>query len=163
MPVLAVVRLNLAPSPAGATVLGVRLAWDDPRDGSRRVLRTTLEGLPAVPAAEWSALPQNPDVAEQVALLMVARAQKEAARAAERGDFAGTRQWLGTARGWGASMPQSAPLLAEMDVLCNLEDALERGHNEAFVKGAKYRSYSHKQSHSPTAPKPPGTGPAGES
>ena len=40
--------------------------------------------------AEWSALPDDPDVREQVALLMVARAQKEASRAPERGDHAGT-------------------------------------------------------------------------
>ena len=39
MPRLVVVRLKLPPSPAGTTLLEVRLAWDAPRDGGRRVLR----------------------------------------------------------------------------------------------------------------------------
>ena len=44
MPVLVVVRLKLPPSPAGTTLLEVRLAWDAPRDGGRRVLRAALGG-----------------------------------------------------------------------------------------------------------------------
>ena len=144
MPVLAVVRLKLPPAPAGVTVLEVRLAWDAPRDGGRRVLRAALGALPAVPMVAWSALPEDPEVRVQVALLMVARAQKEAAYAAERGDHAVTREWLGTARDLAEAVPCS-PLMAEMAALAGLEAALDAGNNQAFVKGAKYRSYSRKQ------------------
>jgi Ca-activated chloride channel family protein len=159
MPVLVVVRLKLPPTPAGMAVLQVRLAWDAPRDGGRRVLRAALEGLPAVPMAEWSALPEDPDVREQVALLMVARAQKEAARAAERGDIPVTRQWLGTARECAAALPPSPELQAEMAALDDLEVALEAGQNLAFIKAAKFRSYGRKQSRSPGPPRPPGAPP----
>jgi Ca-activated chloride channel family protein len=159
MPVLVVIRLKLPPSPADATVLRVRLAWDAPRDGGRRVLRAALGGLPAVPMAEWSALPEDPDVREQVALLMVARAQKEAARAAERGDFTVTRGWLGTARGAAAAVPTSAAVQAEMAALDDLELALDAGKDQAFVKYAKYRAYGRKQSRSPMPPRPPGAPP----
>ena len=159
MPVLVVVRLKLTPSPAVATGLQVRLAWDAPRDGGRRVLRAALGGLPAVSMAEWSALPEDPDVREQVALLMVARAQKEAARSAERGDIPGTREWLAAARGAAAAVPSSPEIKAEMAALDDLEVALEAGKDQAFVKYAKYRSYGRKQSRSPRTPRPPGTSP----
>jgi Ca-activated chloride channel family protein len=163
MPVLVVVRLKLPPLPADMTVLEVRLAWDAPRDGGRRVLRAALRGLPSVPIAAWSDLPEVPDVRMQVALLMVARAQKEAAGAAERGDGAGTREWLGTARRWAGSVPASPDILAEMAATDELEGALDSGKNQAFIKAAKYRAYSRKQSRSPTPPKPPGTQPPTES
>lgn len=160
MPVLVVVRLNLPPTAAGATVIEVRLAWDAPRDGGRRVARAALSGLPAVPMAEWSDLPEAPDVREQVALLMVARAQKEAARAAERGDLAATRQWLETARGSAGALPPSPEVMAEMAAIDELEMALDAGKNQAFVKGSKYRAYSRRQGRSPRPPIPPGTPPA---
>jgi len=158
MPVPAVVRLKLRPSPAGTTVLEVRLAWDAPRGGGRRVLRAALGGLPAVPMVSWSGLPEDPDVRMQVVLLMVARAQKEAASAAERGDRAGTQQWMGTARGWIGTVPASPDVSAEMAALNELEHALETGHDRAFVKSAKYRAYSRRQA-SQTPPVPPGTEP----
>jgi len=158
MPVLVLVRLKLPPLPAGAAVLAVRLAWDAPRYGGRRVLRAALGGLPAVPLAAWSELPEDPDVRMQVALLMVARAQKEAASAAEHGDHAATRQWMGTARGWAATVPASPEVLAELAALNELEGALDAGKNQAFVKGAKYRAYGRKQSQV-TPPNPPGTQP----
>jgi Ca-activated chloride channel family protein len=158
MPVLVVVRLKLPPMPAGMATLEVRLAWDAPRAGGRRVLRTALGRLPALPMAAWSALPEDPDVRMQVALLMVARAQKEAAGAAERGDRAATQQWMGTARGWAGTVPASPDVLAELAALDALQGALDAGHQQAFVKGAKYRAYSRKQAWV-TPPKPPGTEP----
>ena len=113
--------------------------------------------------AAWSALPEDPDVREQVALLMVARAQMEAAHASERGDQAVTRQWLGTARELAQGVACSPLMAAEMVALDGLEAALNDGKNQAFVKGAKYRSYSRKQTQSPIVPKPPGNQPPTES
>jgi len=162
MPVSVVVRLKLPPSPAGTTVLEVRLAWDAPRGGGRRVLRAALGGLPAMPMTPWSSLPEDPDVRMQVALLMVARAHKEAASAAERGDRAGSQQWLGTARAWMGTVPASPDVLAEMAAVNELERALETGHDQAFVKGSKYRAYSRRQAWQPPT-NPPGTEPPAES
>jgi Ca-activated chloride channel family protein len=153
MPVLVVVRLKVPPGLAGRPLLDVRLAWDAPRDGGRRVLRASLGDLSVVPLAAWSDLPEDPDVKTQVALMMVARAQKEAASAAERGDIPGTAQWLGAARGWAGSVPVTATVQVELDALQAMEQALQAGQNRAFVKYAKYRSYSRKQSrHTPSGP-----------
>jgi Ca-activated chloride channel homolog len=159
MPVLAVVRLKLPPSRAGKAVLQVRLAWDAPRDGGRRVLRAELGGLPAVPMAKWSALPEVPDVREHVALLMVARAQKEAARAAERGNPNESRVWLGTARGYAAAVPASAEIRAELKATDELENSLDSGQYQAFVKGSKYRSHSRQHTQSSIMRRPPGPSP----
>src|SRR5262249_4908548 len=73
MPVLVVFRLKVPAQRAGASLLEVRLAWDAPRDGGRRVARATLGDLSAVPLAAWSDLPEDLDVKTQVALMMVAR------------------------------------------------------------------------------------------
>jgi Ca-activated chloride channel homolog len=157
MPVLAVVRLKLPPSRAGATLLDVRLAWDAPRDGGRRVVHASLGGLQAVPMAAWSALPEDPDVRAQVALLMVARAQKEAARAAERGAGTETREWLIVARDWAGTVPASPDTEAEIAALDDLEAALDAGHNQAFIKGSKFRSYQRQKTGSSVPPAPPVT------
>ena len=159
MPVLVVIRLKVPPLPAGRTLLEVRLAWDAPHDGGRRVLREALSGLPTVPMAAWTQLPEDTEVRQQVALLMVARAQKEAARAAERGDRTGTKEWIIAARGWAGSVPASADTEAEMAALNELEVALETGDHQKFVKGSKFRSYNRRTGSSPTLPKPPGTEP----
>jgi Ca-activated chloride channel homolog len=155
--VLVVVRLKLPPSRAGKAALELRLAWDAPRNGGRRVLRAALAGLPAVPRERWLSLPEDPEVREHVALLMVARAQKEAARAAERGDRDGTREWLVTARGHAAAVPCSLAMQAEMTATDELVLALDAGKHQAFVKGSKYRSHSRQYTHSPRPPKPPGS------
>ena len=76
MPALVAVRLKLPPSPGRTNLLDVRLAWDAPRNGGRRVLSAALGGLPARPMAAWLNLPEDPDVRMQVALLMAARARK---------------------------------------------------------------------------------------
>jgi Ca-activated chloride channel homolog len=157
MPALVVVRLKLPPSSARTPVLEVRLAWDAPQVDGRRVLRARLDGLPAVPKAAWLNLPEDPEVRLQVALLMVARAQKEAAGAAERGDHSGSKEWLGTARNWAGTVPGSADTQAEMEAISALEAALDAGHNQAFIKGSKFRSYNRKHSRPQPPPAPPGT------
>jgi Ca-activated chloride channel family protein len=163
MPILVVVRLKLPPLRANTTILEVRLAWDAPQDPGRRVSRAALGGLPAMPLAAWSELPDDPDVKMQVALLMVARAQKEAAAAAEHGDIPLTQQWMGTTRNWADTVPPSPEVVAELAALDALEGALGAGHNQAFVKGAKFRAYSRKQPRSPGPANPPGFQPPNES
>ncbi len=90
---------------------------------------------------------------------MVARAQKEAARTAERGDLVATREWLAVARGAAAAVPSSTEIMAEMAALDDLEAALGTGQNQLFVKYSKARSYGRKQSRSAMPPRPPGASP----
>ncbi|HWE40071.1 MAG TPA: VWA domain-containing protein [Isosphaeraceae bacterium] len=153
MPISVVVRLNV-PADAGADgwPLGVvRLAWDD--GGTRRTLHASLAPLPAVPRVAWEALPDDPTVAEHEALLMAARAQREAAHALERGDVAMTRMALGRARGLMDCFASPAALdeLAALDLI---EGALDAGANLQMIKHAKYRAYKRHQSR-PTPPEPP--------
>jgi Ca-activated chloride channel family protein len=159
MPIYVVVQLKVPPAPRDADLLEIRLAWDAPRDGGRHVLRAVLGALPVMPMATWSGLPEDPDVKEQVALLMVARAQKEAAGAAERGDHSTTMQWLSEARGWAGSVPSSVETQAELAALSDLETALGSGHHQAFIKGSKFRSYIQRQMRRQTPPKPPAAEP----
>ncbi len=159
MPIPLVVRLRVPPSATGGQILAIRLAWDDPRTGGRHVVRSLLGGLPAIPMTEWSALPELPEVAEQVALLMVARAQKEAGRSAEIGDVSGTVQWLHTARATASSIVGSPVLNDELAVLDQMEESLGSLPHETFAKQAKYRSYQHRQARvnrPPQSPDSPG-------
>ena len=149
MPMPVVVRLSVPPTPPGGTILEVRLAWDAPGGGERRAAHARLGELPAVPMSKWSALPQDLDVQEQVALLMVARAEKEAAHAAERGAGHETREWLTQARLSASSVSDSVELSAEIRAIDDLERSLDSGQYQAFVKGSKYRSYSRRQARSP--------------
>ena len=162
MPALVAVRLKLPPSPGRTNLLDVRLAWDAPRNGGRRVLGAALGGLPARPMAAWLNLPEDPDVRMQVALLMAARAEKEAAAAAERGDGTQTREWLVVARERLQSVPASSDTQTELTALDDLEAALQAGSQESFIKGSKFRAYRRSHSRPQSPPKPPGGPPQAE-
>jgi Ca-activated chloride channel homolog len=159
MPVQVVVRLSVPVRPGMLDLLTVRLAWDDPRSGERRVLHASLGATPAVPMTEWSNLPVDPDVREQEALLMIARAQKEASRAHERGDLAGTVGWVGSARGYVAELAPSPAILEELQAIDQMDEALGTDDAQHFRKLSKYRSYLRQASRpSPplsTPPEPP--------
>ncbi len=155
MPVHVVLQLKLPPLATGTELLEIRLAWDAPRDRGRRVMRASLGGLRAVPEAEWLTMPEDPKVAEQVALMMVARAQQEAAKALERGDFEGTARFLGDAKACFAPLPASPALLAEQAALNDMEAALHAGQNELFTKGAKFRAYRRRNARIDNPPEPP--------
>lgn len=155
MAVLVLARLTVPARGAAGDLLGVRLAWDDPRGGGRRVVHAELGGLPAVPSAAWSGLPIHPDVREQEALLMVARAQKEASLAHERGDLATSAGWVAQSRGYASALPPSPAVEDELRAISEIEDALQAGDGAHMRKLAKFRSYSRKMSHSPPPPTPP--------
>src|SRR5262249_47954844 len=98
MPIPVVLRLVVPERAASADLLTVRLDWEDPGGGRRRVLHARLGALPSLPLDSWKKVPVDPAVHEQVALLLAARAQKEAVRAQQRNDLAGARNWLEWAR-----------------------------------------------------------------
>ena len=159
MPVQVIVRLSVPVRPGVLDLLTVRLAWDDPRSGERRVLHASLGAMPAVPMTEWSNLPVDPDVREQEALLMIARAEKEASRAHERGDIAGTVGWMGTARGYVAGLASSPAIADELQAIDQMDEALGTDDAQHFRKLSKFRSYLRQASRpSPplaTPPEPP--------
>jgi Ca-activated chloride channel family protein len=154
MPILVVVRLNIPAQSSSTDLLGVRLAWDAPAPlgGGRRVVYGELRTLPAVPMAAWSQVPVDPVVREQEALLMIARAQKEASHALEQGDLAGSANWLATARTHVANIPASFSIEDELRAIDAIEAALQAGDNPKMTKLAKYRSYLRKWGRSTPPP-----------
>ena len=154
MPVLAVVRLNVPPRSHPLSPLEVRLAWDDPRAQGRRTLRVALDALPALPLAEWSRLPDNFEVSEQAALLIMARAQKEAGFAAQRGDHGLTMTFLNHARSSASTIMGSPMIEDELRAIDAIEAALQAGDHAHSGKLAKFRSYQRRNSQSPLPPGP---------
>jgi len=141
MPIPVVVRLTVPPQAGPLAPLAVRLAWDDPEGLGRRTATATLAPLPAIPLAAWSTLPVAPPVSEQVTLLTIARAQKEASRAHEAGDHDLALMHLRASQGYGAGHAPTAALSEELGATSALIHAFEAGDDMHAQKLAKYRAY----------------------
>jgi Ca-activated chloride channel homolog len=144
MPILVVVRLQVPPSRTKTDVCHVRLAWDDPREGGRRSAYASL-ALKTCPSAEWDELPTDPSVVEQVAMLMAARAKKEAIAAYDQGDIDSTYEHMIQSREYIAAVPASTETIRELDEIAKLEDDLKQGHGSTFRKRGAYQAYQKKQ------------------
>ena len=144
MPISVVVRLKVPPAPRGAEVCRLRLAWDDPKGRGRTTLRSAL-ALDAVPSAAWDALPADAAVAEQVAILMAARAKKEAIAAYDCGDMDRTMACVGTARAHVDAMPGSPEVLREQAEIARIEADLAQGKGATFRKRAMWQAFSKKR------------------
>jgi Ca-activated chloride channel family protein len=97
-PLYVALRLRIPALAAGTEVLQVALTWQTPDQPEPQALAATLH-LPVVSAEHMSDFPAHPEVQEQVALLMAARARQEAVTCADRGDFAGASAALRRPRG----------------------------------------------------------------
>ena len=140
IPISVVVRLNVPPFGSTGDLCHFRLAWDDPKGGPRQSHRVSLS-LPAVPAEQWGCLPDDHAVLEQVALLMAARAKKEAIQALDRGDMAGTRACLADAMFLTASAPLTMGTAHELDEIAKLETELDGGDLKKFRKQSLWQRY----------------------
>jgi hypothetical protein len=107
--------------------------------------------------AEWYRMDVDPAVREQEVLLMAARAQKEASRAYERGDVAGSRDCLARSHFLTASVPATASTIDELAAIAEMREALEQGQGSHLRKFAKFRSYLRRQGRSSPPPAPPET------
>ena len=159
MPISVIIRLNVPAQPGPIAPLSVRLAWDDPEGLGRRTATAGLEALPAVPMAEWSGLPVDLQVSEQVALLNAARSQKEASRAHEAGDYASTIRHLGEALAGLGGHPTSSTLSEEICATQGMMDSFQVGNDLHARKLAKFRSYQRSSSRSAPVPDPDEPGP----
>ena len=159
MPVQILVRLSVPARKMAGTLLQVRLAWNDPRVAQRQAILERLGGMPALAKSDWDALAVDPAVREQVALLMAARAQKEASLAHERDDLAGTQHWLAASKTYTSMVPASPATTDELTSITLMEEALARNDSGYLRKFSKYRSYLRRQSRS-TLPEPPSEPPS---
>jgi Ca-activated chloride channel family protein len=140
-PINVVVRLQIPALSQSAELLKIRLAWDDSDHKGRQVLRAGLE-LPLVGAEQFSDFPANETVQEQVALLMAARARREAIQFSDQGDYAAASASLQNARMAMACMAPSEALLEEQSILEDLETDYQRGRVTSARKKAFSQSYN---------------------
>ncbi|WP_346293259.1 vWA domain-containing protein [Sphaerothrix gracilis] len=134
-PVNVVMRLRIPALSQASDLCQIRLAWNDPQQVERQVLQATLQ-LPVVSPEQMSDFPANPVVQEQVALLMAARARKEAIAKADKGDLAGASAVLRSASVAFSALPTSAEFDEEVTVIQNLATEFEQGNTAGARKKA---------------------------
>lgn len=153
MPQSVVVRLSVAPGRSAGPICAIRLAWTDPKRPDRQVRRVTVDGRAPIALAEWNALPVDAKVTEQVALLMAARAQREAAHAYGIGDLATARRKMSRAMNWLQDAPETSSVILEREEIRGTMSAAAAGSPEIALKRAHYAAYRRQQSQ--PKPKPP--------
>lgn len=144
-PINVVVRLQIPALQRPTELFKVRLAWDDRHQPQRQTLRAGLE-LPLVNAEQFSDFPANETVQEQVALLMAARARREAIAFSDQGDFSLAQQSLGAARSALSCLSPTAARQAEQAALQDLEDDYAAGRSASARKKAMSQDYNLRRS-----------------
>lgn len=145
MPVYTVVRLTVPARTGETEVARFRVAWDAPGVAGRQVATVALR-LPAVDGAAWDTLAPDVTVEEQVALLRIARAKREASRRSHLGDLAGARLCVAESRELVDAARPSPLMAAEAMDLADVERLLSEGDEQGFRKTTTYQS--HRRSHS---------------
>lgn len=144
-PIYVVVRLQLPALSQAQDLCQVHLAWSDPNQPARQHLQAALS-IPVVQAEQLSDFPANAEVQEQLALLMAARARKEAIECADRGDYAAADQALGQAQEMFAAMPASPAMMGEVSALGDLQADFSSGNLASARKKALYQRYDLQRS-----------------
>ncbi|MDA0673944.1 MAG: VWA domain-containing protein [Cyanobacteria bacterium] len=141
-PLYVALRLQIPALDTRTEVLQVHLQWQAPDQSAPQRLSASLH-LPVVSPEQMSDFPAHPEVQEQVALLMAARARQEAITFADQGDFDAAS---GVLRRYGAQMaaaaPASAAIAEESAALADLSVAFEtEGPSTLARKRAKAEAY----------------------
>jgi Ca-activated chloride channel family protein len=137
-PIDVVVRLKVPAMKEEQPLGTVVLSW---LDGERQEQMLTVNfQLPIVTKAEFEALPLNQEVQQQVALMMSARAKKEAIQRVDRGDYGGAGRVLQDARKEivSANLPMSAPEAAALE---DLEQKLNQREYSSYRKMSSAQNY----------------------
>jgi Ca-activated chloride channel family protein len=140
MTLFVLIRLTVAPAAGEREVCRFRLAWNAPKQALPQELTASL-CLPAVDAAVWESLAENLEVRERVALLLIARCKKAAARCSELGDNEGAAQHLAEARKILASAPPTEEMRREEEALAEIEEYLKEGADLKLRKRSKSQAY----------------------
>uniref|UniRef100_B8HZL3 von Willebrand factor type A n=1 Tax=Cyanothece sp. (strain PCC 7425 / ATCC 29141) TaxID=395961 RepID=B8HZL3_CYAP4 len=140
-----VVRLKVPPLAESADLCQFRLAWDQPQQRQRQVLKTALR-LPVVSTAQLADFPLNEEVQQQVALLMAARARQEAIQQMDRGNYDQALHVLQNVRDQVACMPASPMMQQEVQALSDLEEKMQRRDYKSSRKQALYEKHYRQRS-----------------
>ncbi len=153
MTIEVLVRLRVPPLAGVSEILRVRLSWDQP--GQTQTDRPQVGKLlivPAVSAAEWDRLPEDPAVRERALLLTTARVKLQAAAAMEQGDVETTASLLGASVALWQSQPVTESAGSELNDLSQLQHDLDTGAAARLVKRSKFQHYTRGRSRPPTDP-----------
>jgi Ca-activated chloride channel family protein len=146
IPITVVVRLSVSRRTSAGPLCTFRLAWDDPKRPDRQSRRATLDGRPPSTLKAWEAQTADPAVQEQVALLMSARAQREAAMDLRRGDLMNARRRYAATDDLLSCVLGSPEIDAERAALQAQIDQLEAGNYTGTRKMAHYRAHQRQAS-----------------
>jgi Ca-activated chloride channel family protein len=144
-PIDVVVRLKVPALKKEQPLGTVVLSWIN-GERQEQTVTATLQ-LPVLTKVEFEALPFNQEVQQQVALMMSARAKKEAMERVDRGDYVGAGQVLQSARQeiMGANFPMSAPEAAALE---DLEAKLNERQFKSYRKMSSSQNYRRKYNRS---------------
>jgi Ca-activated chloride channel family protein len=154
MPISILVRLTVPPQTGQPELCQFSFDWDEPGSESpgRRSQVVSLT-MPAVPARQWSEMPVDPAVAEQVALHAAASARKQAIAALDRGDQSTARVWLDTLKNLIAGAPQTTETTSDWANLSATLSFLDEGQMGSARKAAHYHQYYRKSGKRTPPPK----------
>lgn len=138
-----VIRLKVPAVTDVTELCSLRLDYDEPKATERRTELLKLE-LGSVPFGQLEEFPRNEEVEAALALLMAARARKEAIRFLDQGDRQAARTRIGEAMSVMASSPQGEWSNIEIKMLADLDQDLTLGQDERLRKKAKFQSYQRR-------------------
>src|SRR5690606_396625 len=149
------VEAGSAPAGEVRDLVAVRAAWRD-LDGVERETSPESLALPAMPAAAYSAVAEDPLVRRRVDELVVAGRQQGAREGARRGDWKAVNLALAQACQVAADNPWLQGSLAELEGLASRRDDVMFA-KEAMYSSRKMRNRlaSHNEVADPTAMKVP--------
>ncbi|OLP18251.1 Appr-1-p processing protein [Leptolyngbya sp. 'hensonii'] len=138
-----VLRLKVPPQSASSSIdlCGFSLSWDDPALPERQMLRAMLQ-LPAVSAAELDEFPFNLEVRRYTALLMSARAKREAVQRLDEGNYGAVSDLFVATRSQLSEVPSSPEIEQELQSLDALEADLQAQDYGRLRKSSHYEAMS---------------------
>jgi Ca-activated chloride channel homolog len=144
-PIDVLVRLNVPALEPETELCQFHLSWIDTEQQQQDV-HVTLQ-LPVVSSNQLAEIPLNQEVQQQVALMMAARAKKEAVRLVDQGNYVmasevlqQTKQQMLT-----FNLPMSAPEAAALE---DLDQELKARKLASYRKSASHQSHARRRSHS---------------
>jgi Ca-activated chloride channel family protein len=144
-PIEVVVRLRVPAMSQATNLCYFRLAWNDPQTPERQKIRIALQ-LPVVSSAQLEEFPLNLEVQEQVALLMAARAKKEAVRLVEQSDYEAASQLLQDTRLSVLDISSSPQMQQEVSDLTQLDTDIQARQYQRFTRSSSSQSYYRQRS-----------------
>lgn len=144
-PIDVVVRLKIPALDQATELCSFRLTWIDTEQQTQEA-KAVLQ-LPVVTSRQLEEFPLNQEVQQQVALMMAARAKKEAVRLVDKGDYGTASQVLQQTRQQmlDFNLPMSAPEAAALE---DLDQELKQRKLASYRKRASHQSYRRGGGHS---------------